>query len=140
MEDCIFCKIIKGEIPSYKIYEDKDAYAFLDIADDYEGHTLVVPKRHCANALDCPADVMAAVMNAVQKISLHYVEHCGYEGVNLVNCSGAAAQQSVFHFHMHIIPRRTGDGTDLFPDKSKKGADMAQLQKKLCLCDQTQGE
>ena len=133
MEDCIFCKIIKGEIPSYKIYEDKDAYAFLDIADDYEGHTLVVPKRHCVNALDCPADVMAAVMNAVQKISRHYVEHCGYEGVNLVNCSGAAAQQSVFHFHMHIIPRRHADGVDMFPGKKQLGQNFREMAEKLAL-------
>ena len=74
MDNCIFCKILKGEIPSYKIYEDEYTFAFLDIADDYEGHTLVIPKQHCINVLDCPEDGLTHVMNALQKICRHYVE------------------------------------------------------------------
>ena len=133
MDNCIFCKIIKGEIPSYKIYEDEFTYAFLDIADDYEAHTLVVPKMHCMNVLDCPADVMAHVMDTVQKICRHYVENCGYDGVNLANCSGAEAQQSVFHFHMHIIPRKHADGVDMFPGKKKQGQNYEETVKRLAL-------
>lgn len=133
MDNCIFCKIVRGEIPSFKIYEDEKTYAFLDIADDYEGHTLVIPKAHCVNVLDCSGEVMAAVMATVQKVSRHYVEDCGYEGVDLFNCSGEAAQQSVFHFHMHIIPRKSGDGIDMFPAKPKKGTDIEKLCEKLAL-------
>lgn len=133
MDNCIFCKILKGEIPSYKIYEDEYTFAFLDIADDYEGHTLVIPKQHCINVLDCPGDVMAHVMNAVQKICRHYVEDCGYEGVNLANCSGAEAQQSVFHFHIHIIPRKHADGVDMFPGKKQLGQNFEEMAKKLAL-------
>lgn len=133
MNDCIFCKIIKGDIPSCKIYEDEKTYAFLDIAGDLEGHTLVIPKAHCTNVLDCDADYLAATMATVQKIARHYVEDCGYDGVNVINASGEAAQQSVFHLHFHIMPRKKGDGIDLFPLKDKKDIDMAAVAKKLAL-------
>ena len=133
MNDCIFCKIIKGEIPSYKIYEDDKTYAFLDIADDCEGHTLVIPKKHCTNVLDCEAEYLAATAATVQKIARHYVDDCGYDGVNIVNASGEAAQQSVFHLHFHIYPRKNGDGVDLFPLKGKINSDMAALAGKLSL-------
>ena len=105
MDDCIFCKIIKGEIPSYKIYEDEKTYAFLDISCDSYGHTLVIPKKHCTNVLDCEKEYLEAVINTVRLISKHYVDDCGFEGVNVLNASGEAAQQSVFHLHFHIIPR-----------------------------------
>ena len=133
MDDCIFCKIIKGEIPSYKIYEDEKTYAFLDIACDATGHTLVIPKKHCTNVLDCDDEYLAATMATVQKIAKHYVEDCGYDGVNIINASGKAAQQSVFHLHFHIIPRKNGDGMDLFPLKDKLDIDMAEVQKRLAL-------
>lgn len=133
MNDCIFCKIIKGEIPSYKIYEDDKTYAFLDIACDCEGHTLVIPKKHCTNVLDCDKDYLAATMESVQKIAKHYVEDCGYDGVNIINASGEAAQQSVFHLHFHIYPRKKADGKDLFPLKEKLDIDMAAVAKKLAL-------
>lgn len=109
-DDCIFCKIIKGEIPSYKIYEDEYTYAFLDIAKDVDGHTLVIPKKHVRSMLESESVEMAHVMDSVQKISRHFVEDCGYGGVNLFNCTNECAHQSVFHFHMHIIPRKEGDG------------------------------
>lgn len=133
MEDCIFCKIIKGDVPSYKIYEDEKTYAFLDIAGDAVGHTLVIPKAHCTNVLDCADDDLKATIAAVKKIAKHYVEDCGYDGVNVINASGKAAQQSVFHLHFHIIPRKTGDGMDLFPLKDKLDIDMAAVAKKLAL-------
>ena len=79
MNDCIFCKIIKGEIPSYKIYENDKVYAFLDIACDSYGHTLVIPKKHCVNLLDCDKEYLDAVVEAVQTISNHYVNDCGFE-------------------------------------------------------------
>ncbi|MCX4362330.1 MAG: HIT family protein [Clostridia bacterium] len=125
--DCIFCKIIRGEIPSYKIYEDDMTYAFLDIANDSYGHTLVIPKKHCVNVLDCYKNYLAAVMNTVRKISRHYVEDCGFDGVNVLNASGESAQQSVFHLHFHIIPRKKEDGIDIWPLKDKKQLNLAAI-------------
>ena len=113
--DCIFCKIIKGDIPSYKIYEDEYTYAFLDIAKDVDGHTLVIPKKHVVNVLDCDVETLNHVMNTVKKICNHYVDNCGYEGCNILNATGTAAQQSVMHLHFHIIPRKHKDGTDSWP-------------------------
>lgn len=133
MDDCIFCKIIKGDIPSYKIYEDEKTYAFLDIACDCVGHTLVIPKKHCTNVLDCDEEYLAAVMNTVKKIARHYVEDCGFDGVNVINASGKAAQQSVFHLHFHIIPRKSDDGYDLFPLKDKLDINLADIADKLKL-------
>lgn len=106
MKSCIFCKIINGESPCYKIYEDEDTFAFLSIANDYYGHTLVIPKKHCINILDAEEETMAAVMKAVRKISRHYVEKLGFDGVNVFINNGAAADQVVFHLHVHIAPRK----------------------------------
>lgn len=115
MDDCIFCKIINGDIPSMKVYEDEYTYAFMDIAKDVDGHMLVIPKKHAKNLLEIDSESMAHVMDTVQKISKHIVDDCGYEGVNLLNCCNECASQSVFHFHMHIIPRKTNDGVPGIP-------------------------
>ena len=133
MDDCIFCKIIKGEIPSYKIYEDKYVYAFLDIACDSYGQTLVIPKKHCVNLLDCEDKYLEKTICAVKKIANHYVEDCGFEGVNILNASGESAQQSVFHLHFHIIPRKNGDGIDIWPLKDKRDFDLKDICDKLKL-------
>lgn len=133
MNDCLFCKIIDGQIPSYKIYEDDYVYAFLDIACDVYGHTLVIPKKHCVNVFDADKDYLAHVIAAVQKISRHYVDDCGFDGVNILNASGKAAQQSVFHLHFHIVPRKDGDGVDAWPFKDKKDIDLAQVCNTLAL-------
>ena len=113
--NCIFCKIVNKEIPSYKIYEDEYTYAFLDIAKDVDGHTLVIPKKHVTNVLDCDEVTLTHVMNTVKKLCNHYVDNCGFEGCNIVNASGQAAQQSVFHLHFHIIPRKSNDQVDAWP-------------------------
>lgn len=122
MENCIFCKIIAGEIPGMKIYEDDYTYAFLDIAKDVDGHTLVIPKKHFESLLECDTEALTHVMDSVKKISTHYINNCGYEGVNLFNCTKECAGQSVFHFHMHIIPRKSNDGIKGVPsfDGAKK--------------------
>lgn len=128
---CIFCKIIKGEIPSYKIYENEYTYAFLDISDDIEGHTLVVPKLHCNNILDVSQEVLHRVMETVQKISKHYVDDCGYDGVNILNNNNECAEQSVFHLHFHILPRKNNDGKKVYPDLTKLDSDLMSLCEKL---------
>lgn len=133
MNDCIFCKIIKGEIPSYKIYEDDKVYAFLDIACDAVGHTLVIPKKHCTNVLDADKEYLDAVIEVVQKIAKHYVNDCGFDGVNILNASGASAEQSVFHLHFHVVPRKVGDGLKMWPLVDKQELDLAAICKKLAL-------
>ena len=105
MESCIFCKIISGEVPCHTIYEDDEVIAFLDVSQDVYGHTLVVPKKHVKNILDCDEELLNKVMAVVQKISKHYVENCGIKGVVVTNNNNYEAGQSVFHLHFHILPR-----------------------------------
>jgi ribonuclease HI len=127
MEDCIFCKIIRGEIPSYKIYEDNYTYSFLDISNDGNGHILVVPKKHCENVLDCEEGQLAHVLETVKKIGNHLVNNCGFNGINILNASGKAAEQSVFHLHFHILPRKDGDGLSVFPKLEKNDKTLEQM-------------
>ena len=133
MKDCLFCKIVGGEIPAFKIYEDENTFAFLDIGGDFYGHTLVVPKAHCTNILDCPPDVLSQVMATAQKIAKHYVEKCGFDGVNIFANNNAAAQQAIMHLHIHIVPRTKGDFADIYHPRSKTEFDLKEIQKQLLL-------
>jgi len=105
MSDCIFCGIVAGTIPSTKVYEDEKTYAFMDISPATEGHLLVVPKAHAKNLLEIPADDLAAVAQTGQRLAKRIVEVLGADGVNLINSCGEKAWQTVFHFHLHVIPR-----------------------------------
>lgn len=115
MNNCVFCKIISGEFSSYKVYEDTDVLAFLDIAKDVDYHILVVPKCHVVNILDCDSELLNKIMQVVKKISNHLVDDCGFTGVNILNASGVSAGQSVPHFHIHLIARKEDDGVDAWP-------------------------
>lgn len=115
MDNCIFCKIIKGEIPCYKIYEDEHTLAFLDIAKDVDGHTLVIPKKHFSSIFDCDEETLNHVIKTVQLISNHYVKNCGFEGINVLNNNGTSAEQAIEHLHFHIIPRFENDNIYVFP-------------------------
>ena len=115
MNDCIFCKILKGELPCMKIYEDEHTMAFLDIAKDVDGHILVIPKKHVTNILDADAETLSHVMNTVKKIGAHLTENCGYEGMNILNANNECSGQTVFHLHIHLIPRKCNDGVAGFP-------------------------
>ncbi len=131
--DCVFCKILNHEIPSYKIYEDEYTYAFLDIAKDIDGHTLVIPKKHVTNLLDCDCETLSHVMETIRLISKHYVEDLGFDGVNVLNASGKAAEQSVFHLHFHILPRKKEDGLTTFPILPGAKQDLLVMQEFLKL-------
>ncbi|RLL45018.1 HIT family protein [Oceanobacillus piezotolerans] len=110
-EDCIFCKIINGELPSAKVYEDEKVYAFLDISQVTKGHTLIVPKTHTKNIYETPADVAGALFERVPKVANAIKAAYNPLGLNLINNNEAAAEQSVFHLHIHLIPRYgEGDG------------------------------
>lgn len=128
---CIFCDIVSGHIPSYLIYEDEYTYAFLDIAQDAYGHTLVIPKKHVTNILDCDRKTLGHVMNTVKLISEHYVDDLGFTGVNVLNASGVSAEQTVMHLHFHIIPRRDSDDFKVFPHLNGTKESLEQMQKTL---------
>lgn len=128
---CIFCKIVAGEVPAMKVYEDDAALVFMDIAGDVDGHMLAIPKKHAAGITDCDQQTLSRLMNAVQTVSKRCTEKCGYEGVNLLNASGESAGQSVPHFHIHIIPRRSGDGVNAWPALPGAKHDIAEIYEKL---------
>lgn len=130
-ENCVFCKIINKEIPSYKIYEDEFTYAFLDISKDVFGHTLVIPKKHVINILDADEKTLENVIKTVKKVSNHYTQNCGFEGVNIMNANHESAGQTVFHLHFHIIPRKTGDGINAWPKFDGSAEDLQNVCEKL---------
>jgi len=113
MDNCIFCKIVRGEAKSWKVYENEHVYAFLDIHPANEYHTLIIPKKHYENIFDTPEEELQNVISVVKKLVDLYNEKLGIKNVQVINSSGADAQQDVFHVHFHIVPRKTGDGQDV---------------------------
>lgn len=135
-KDCLFCRIVRGEIPSSKVYEDDHVYAFLDIAPSFPGHTLVVPKNHCQNILDIDVAEASHIFAAVQKIAPAIMKAAGAEGFHVLQNNNEVAGQTVFHTHFHIIPRKAGDGMTLWTPTSyenmEKMLEMAQkIQKEI---------
>ena len=112
-EDCIFCKIIRGEIPSFKLYEDDLTYAFMDINPLNDGHALVIPKYHAENIYATPDEWFGPTMSTVQRIASAVNKVVRPEGINLLQANGPGAKQSVFHLHMHVIPRYADDGAGM---------------------------
>lgn len=111
--DCIFCKIIAGEIPSFKIYEDSETFAFMDINPANEGHALVIPREHARDVYSVSDSAIAATVKTAKRIAAAVDKTLNPEGLNLLQCNGPAAAQSVMHFHMHVLPRREGDDLKL---------------------------
>ena len=107
--NCIFCAIGAGEIPSYKIYEDELVLAYLDINPFCEGHTLVIPKAHTEGLLDTDDATLGAIVSRVRKVAAHIKEAMPCDGFNILQNNGEAAGQTVKHVHFHIVPRRNGD-------------------------------
>ena len=108
-KDCIFCKIAQGIIPSHVVYEDDDVIAFLDISQVTQGHTLVIPKNHTQNFLTAEKDIMHKVMDVAQRIGQAQISILGAKGVNILTNVNKEAGQSVYHFHVHVIPRYIAD-------------------------------
>ncbi len=113
MDDCIFCEIIRGDSPSWKIYENEHVYAFLDINPVSRYHTLVIPKVHCTNIFDIGEKEIKEVASAIRQICGDFREKLGIDNVQIVSSNGADAQQDVFHSHFHIVPRISGDGQNI---------------------------
>lgn len=107
--NCIFCKIVARELPATVIAEDEVTLSFMDINPATRGHALVIPRAHCRDLLDIPPDDLSAVALAAQRLAARAKERLGADGVNLINSCGAQAWQTVFHLHIHVIPRYAGD-------------------------------
>ena len=105
MSDCLFCKIIDGQIPSLKVYEDEHVFAFMDIMPLTKGHTLLIPKTHCKDLFEMPEEVARNLYAAAPKVANAIKTAFNPVGMNTVNNNGAAAGQTVFHYHLHLIPR-----------------------------------
>lgn len=114
MSDCIFCKIVTGEIPASKVYEDDQVLAFLDITQVTKGHTLVIPKKHYCNILDMDGEAASTLFAVVPAIARQLKEKLGANGLNIVNNNEAEAGQTIFHTHIHLLPRfGKHDGLDI---------------------------
>ncbi|MDD6806299.1 MAG: HIT family protein [Clostridiales bacterium] len=112
-DDCIFCKIAAGEIPSKTIYEDEKYRVILDLGPATRGHALILPKNHYANLFELPEEDAKEVICLAKKMATIMKDKLGCDGFNLVQNNGEAAGQTVFHFHMHLIPRYENDGQEI---------------------------
>ena len=135
MSDCIFCQIVTGQIPSSKVYEDEEVLAFLDITQVTTGHTLVIPKKHYRNMLEMDAEAASSLFARVPKIAKQLQEKLGASGVNIINNNEEAAGQTVFHTHVHLLPRFDAtDGLRLtFETHEPDFAALAQLAQEIFL-------
>jgi histidine triad (HIT) family protein len=109
-DDCLFCKMVAGQIPVTKIYDDEDVLAFLDIGPISDGHTLVIPKQHFEKLHDCPSELLGRICSQLGKIAGAVTAAMNTDGYNVLCNNGGAAGQLVEHLHFHIIARKTGDG------------------------------
>ncbi len=123
--NCVFCKIIAGQIPSFKLYEDADTLCFLDINPANPGHALVIPKNHAPNLIACDDADLCKVMATVRRVAAAIDKTLSPHGINLLQANGPGAAQSVFHFHMHIVPRAKDD--NLMMNWHPKPGDKAAL-------------
>lgn len=112
-DDCIFCRIANGEIPSATLYEDETFRVILDLGPATRGHALILPKEHAANLYELPDDTAAATMRLAKKMAVTMREKLCCDGLNLIQNNGEAAGQTVSHFHLHLIPRYKGDGQNI---------------------------
>jgi len=125
--DCIFCKILEGEIPSYKVYEDDHIYAFLDITQTTKGHTLVIPKKHIKNIYELDSTLATQIFSKVPLITKALKEAFKPIGFNIIN-NVDKPTQSVFHFHVHIVPRYENDAVELLTPNQMENYDEKSYQ------------
>lgn len=127
--DCIFCKIIKGELRSYKVYEDEKTLAFLDVNPIANGHVLAVPKKHYETMEEIPENDLCDLIKAVKKIGMGIKKALEIEGYNVSLNNGRVAGQIIPHFHFHIIPRQENDGLSPWPHKQYEEGIAEELTK-----------
>lgn len=128
---CIFCKIIAGEIPSYKVYEDEKVLAFLDINPVSPGHTLVLPKKHVINIEEAEEEVLCQIVKIVKKVGLSLKKNLGVPGYNVQVNNDPAAGQIVPHLHFHVVPRFPDDGLKLWLQKQYKENEAEEVLNKI---------
>jgi histidine triad (HIT) family protein len=133
LEKCIFCEIVNGNSEVKKIYEDQYTLALLDISNDVFGHTLVIPKRHVTDLLECDQETLNYTMSTLKKVTNYYVEKCGLSGINILNANKAAAEQSVMHLHFHVIPRNSDDGFTTWPNFTENPRELEEAHQKLTM-------
>ncbi|MBU1203218.1 HIT family protein [Patescibacteria group bacterium] len=131
MEDCIFCKIIKGEIPSYKVYEDETTMAFLDISPVNHGHTLVVSKQHYANLEEIPTNELQQLIITVKKVGQAIKNGLEVEGYNVCENNDPVAGQLIPHIHFHVVPRHENDGIKMWPQEPYPEGKAAEVLEKI---------
>ena len=129
--DCLFCKIVAGEIPSFKVYEDEKTFAFLDIRPVNAGHTLVVPRNHATNIFDIAPEDWAATTETARKLAIAIEKGLDADGVNIAMNNREHAGQVIPHPHMHIIPRFKGDGLRLMPQREYKTGEADESAEKI---------
>ena len=132
-EDCIFCQIVAGELPAEKLEEDEHTLAFMDINPWTRGHALVIPKQHSRNIHDISEESLAQVMNATKRLATKARDNLGADGINLLNSAEPPAWQTVFHFHVHVIPRYEDDplrlpGQPMEPEEGELAQVAAELR------------
>lgn len=115
LEDCLFCKRVNGRLHRRKIVESENILVFLDNAGDVDGHMIALVKKHRVNLIDCEQELFIELMNVIRAVSLHCVENCGFDGVNLIKAEDETVEEHVSHLHFHIIPRKKQDGVDAWP-------------------------
>lgn len=128
---CLFCKIIAGQIPAFKVYEDEHTFAFLDIAPFEKGHVLVVPKYHTAYLTDLSQPQLATFITAVQGVAALLLEKLPCDGFNLVQNNGACATQVVPHVHFHVIPRWNGRAVNWLPGAYGDPSELSEIHRRL---------
>jgi histidine triad (HIT) family protein len=128
---CIFCAIAAGEAPSFVLHETDRTLAFLDTNPITVGHTLVIPKRHAIDLHDIDPDDLAATARSAKEVATLLTERLGSEGVNLLHATGTAAWQTVFHLHLHVLPRVAGDLPFPFPIRGAVDGELEQLHRRL---------
>ncbi|MFH1838344.1 MAG: HIT family protein [Candidatus Kuenenbacteria bacterium] len=131
MSNCIFCKIINKKIPCYKIYEDKDVLAFLDIAPVNYGHTLVISKKHYANFEEIPEEELCKIIKVVKKIGKAIIRGLEIKGYNIQVNNNPVAGQVISHVHFHIVPRTEKDGLCLWPQQKYNEGEAEEIAKKI---------
>lgn len=128
---CVFCKIISGELPSYKVYEDENTLAFLDINPVNPGHTLVVPKKHFANIEEADEESLCQVIRTAKKVGLSLKKKLGAVGYNVLEANDPEAGQSVPHLHFHLIPRLADDNLKFWPQRKYSEGEAEVILRKI---------
>ncbi len=131
MTKCLFCQIAAGKIPSNQIYQDEQAFVFLDIAPVNPGHLLIISKKHYPNLISLPVEILRHLTAVAQKIAPAALEAVGAPGFNLTVNNGSEAGQAVNHFHWHLIPRFAGDGRKLWPGREAASEDLVKIAEKI---------